>query len=280
MIRAVEASADYELCAQIYAEVEPDDGVTADQLQTASGTLLLSGDGGYAYVTRSSVHDSALAMVRVRPSARRQGIGSALLSAAAEAALGLGRHRLWGRVHEDDPASRRFVAERGFREVTRDVEIVLDVAPGDGEWAPGIVELTPEHLAGAYQVAAEAIPETALPQVAQARPFDEWVKEEERQGAMAAVAIEDGLVVGYARLYHVPGVEGRLENGLTAVLRSHRRRGLATALKRAQIAWAAEHGFREIVSEMVEGNAAMRGVNRRLGYRELPAKLVVEGWPS
>jgi RimJ/RimL family protein N-acetyltransferase len=51
-------------------------------------------------------------------------------------------------------------------------------------------------------------------------------------------------------------------------------------MKRAQIAWAAEHGYREIVSDMVEGNAGMRAVNRRLGYRELPAKLVVEGWPS
>ena len=51
-------------------------------------------------------------------------------------------------------------------------------------------------------------------------------------------------------------------------------------MKRAQIAWAAEHGYREICSSMVEGNAAMRGVNERLGYRELPALIVVEGWPG
>jgi mycothiol synthase len=280
MIRTVESDADYELCARIYAEVEPGDAVTPEQLRSATGVLLLSEGRGYAYVVRSSVEDAALAMVRVRPSARRQGVGSALLSAAADAALRLDRHRLWGRVHEDDAASRRFVAGRGFRELTRDVEILLDVAPGDGEWAPGIVELSREHLEGAYRVAAEAIPETALPQIAAARPFEEWVAEEDRFGAMAAVALDDDEVVGYARLYHVPGVEGRLENGLTAVLRSHRGRGIATALKRAQIAWAAAHGYREIVSEMVEGNAAMRAVNQRLGYRELPAKLVVEGWPQ
>jgi GNAT superfamily N-acetyltransferase len=280
MIRTVESDADFATCARIYGEVEPDDAVTAGQLRLATGVLLLGDEGGYAYVVRSSVEDAALAMVRVRPSARRQGLGSALLAAAAETALRLDRHRLWGRVHEDDEASRQFVAGRGFHEVTRDVEILLAVAPGDGEWAPGIVELAPEHLEGAYRVVAEAIPETALPQIAKAQPFDQWVTDEARLGAMAAVALDEGEVVGYARLYHVPGVEGRLENGLTAVLRSHRRRGIATALKRAQIAWAAQHGFREIVSEMVEGNAAMRAVNRRLGYRELPAKLVVEGWPS
>ena len=78
------------------------------------------------------------------------------------------------------------------------------------------------------------------------------------------------------RLY-ATGTPHRLENGLTAVLRSHRRRGIATALKRAQLAWAAEHGYREVVSEMVAGNDGMRAVNERLGYRPLPASIVVSG---
>jgi mycothiol synthase len=69
----------------------------------------------------------------------------------------------------------------------------------------------------------------------------------------------------------------RLENGLTAVRRSHRRRGIATSLKRAQFAWAFEHGYRELVTAMVVGNEAMRAVNERLGYRPLPASIVVSG---
>jgi len=280
MISRAESDADFETVARIYAEVEPGDAVDPEQLKTSAGTTLLHNGGGFGYVVRSSVTDACLGMVRVRPAARRRGIGSALLAAVAREALALERHRIWGRVHEDDAESRRYVAARGFHELTRDVQVILEVAPGDGQWAPGVVELTDEHLEGAYRVAAEATPEVALPQVAAARPFDEWVAEEKRLGAMASIALDDGEVVGYARLYHVPGVEGRLENGLTAVLRSHRRRGIATALKRGQIAWAAEHGYREIVSEMVEGNTAMRAVNERLGYRELPAKLVVEGWPS
>jgi mycothiol synthase len=280
MIRAVESSADLEACARIFADVEPVDRVTVAELAAADGTLLLADGGGYAFVKRSSVAESAYAMVRVRPSARRNGIGSALLEAAALEALALGTHRLWGRVHEGDAESCRFVTVRGFHEVTRDIEILLDVAAGDGEWAPGIVELADEHLEGAYRVVAEAMPETAVPQVAAAPPFEDWVQREYRFGAMAAVALDDGRVVGYARLYRLPAHEKRLENGMTAVLRSHRRRGIATALKRAQIAWAAEHGYTEIVSDMVEGNVAMRAVNERLGYRELPAKLVVEGWPS
>jgi GNAT superfamily N-acetyltransferase len=280
MIRLAESTRDFELCAEIFADVEPEERVTAEQLESSSGGLLLSGDDGYAYVKRSSVADNAYAMVRVRPSARRRGVGSALLAAAADHARELGRYRMWGRVHEPDRESLRFVTARGFREITRDIDIVLTVEPGDGAWSPGVVELTPEHLAGAYAVVVEAAPEMALPQIAAAPPFDEWVAEEQRLGAFAVVALEGDDVVGYAMLYRMPGHEHRLENGLTAVKRSHRRRGIATALKRAQIAWAAEHGYREICSSMVEGNAAMRGVNERLGYRELPALIVVEGWPG
>jgi len=276
MIRTAESRADLETCARIFACVEPEHRVTVDELAAASGTFLLGDERGYAYVTRSSVKDGALTMVRVRPSARRQGVGSALLDAAVREALRQGRHLLWGRIYESDADSRLFAAARGFREVMRDLEILLEVKPGDGVWMPGIVELAEEHLEGAYGVVAEATPETALPQIAAAPPFADWVEKEARLGAMAVVALDGDEVVGYARLYRLPGHEGRLENGLTAVSRSHRRRGIATALKRAQIAWAAEHGFTEIVSEMVEGNAAMRAVNERLGYRELPARIVVE----
>jgi GNAT superfamily N-acetyltransferase len=56
------------------------------------------------------------------------------------------------------------------------------------------------------------------------------------------------------------------ENGLTVVDRGWRRRGLATVLKRAEIAWAAENGIREIVTWTQRGNEGMRAVNERLGY--------------
>jgi RimJ/RimL family protein N-acetyltransferase len=117
----------------------------------------------------------------------------------------------------------------------------------------------------------------ALPQHAEAPPFDEWLEGEERRSAVTFVALDGDEVVGYARLHLVPALPDRLENGLTAVRKSHRRRGLATALKRAQIAWAAEHGYREIITSMVDGNVAMRAVNERLGYDPLPAWIVVRG---
>jgi len=60
-----------------------------------------------------------------------------------------------------------------------------------------------------------------------------------------------------------------------AVVRSHRGRGIATALKQTQLAWAAEHGYRELVTYTQEGNKRMRAINKKLGYRERPAWILV-----
>lgn len=275
MIRRAESRADLELCAEICNEVQPEDPVTADDLAEGNGVLLLHGEEGYAFVAPSSVADSAYAAIRVLPEARRRGVGSELLAALAPEAQGFGRTRVWGRVADD--GSLAFASRRGFSETSRDVTVVRELGAGDGDVRDDIVELADEHVRGAYEVAAECLPETALPQIAAAPPFDEWVAKEERHSPVAFVALDGDHVVGYARLLAFAGTPHRLENGLTAVRHSHRRRGIATALKRAQIAWAAEHGYTEIVTSTVDGNDAMRGVNRKLGYRLLREEIVVEG---
>ena len=53
---------------------------------------------------------------------------------------------------------------------------------------------------------------------------------------------------------------------MTVVRRDWRRRGLALALKRMELAWAAENGFREVVTWTQRGNEGMRRLNELLGY--------------
>lgn len=276
MIRTARTVDDYARCAEINNAVHPDRPVTADVLASAPGALLVQ-DDGYAYVAGSSIPDSAFAMVRVRPEARRRGVGGLLLAEARAQARELGCASLWGRVHEGDEETLAFADHRGFEEVNREFDVLLEIAPGDGDVAPGIEELRPEHIRGTYAVAAESIPDMALPQHAEVQPFDEWLVEEQRNSPVAFVALDGEQVVGYARLYSMPAVPQRLENGFTGVRRSHRRRGIAAALKRAQIAWAAAHGYTELVTSSVELNKAMRGVNERLGYKPLPGWVVVQG---
>jgi GNAT superfamily N-acetyltransferase len=277
MIRVAGTRADFERCAEIYNAVEPDRVMTAEDIASGKGTSFLHYDGGYAFVAPSSVTGSAFAMVRVHPEGRRRGIGSELLAAVREGAGELGRESVWGRVRDSE--SMAFVAKRGFTEVTQEVNVLRELRPGDGELAPGITELRDEHLREVYELCVETIPEIHVPLPGEAPPYDEWVQKEQWQASAGFVALDDGSVVGYARLYET-GLPHRLEHGLTAVRRSHRRRGLATALKRAQIAWAADNGYRELVTDMVEGNVAMRAVNERLGYRPLPQVFIVSGSAS
>jgi GNAT superfamily N-acetyltransferase len=277
MIRVAETRADFERCAEIYNAVEHDSAVTPEQTANGNGTTFLHDDGGFAFVGPSSVVGSAFGMVRVHPECRRRGIGSALLAAAREQARATGQERVWGRVRDSD--SLGFVVKRGFEEATREVVVVRKLEPGDGEVASGIVELRDEHLRGVYELCVETIPEIHVPLPGEAPPYDQWLEHEQRQASAGFVALDDGSVVGYARLYET-GLPHRLEHGLTAVRRSHRRRGLATALKQAQIRWASDHGYRELVTDMVEGNVAMRAVNERLGYRPLPPVFIVSGGVS
>ena len=83
-------------------------------------------------------------------------------------------------------------------------------------------------------------------------------------GSFAALA--DGDVVGYAGLLRWADDATKAEHGLTVVRRDWRRRGLASALKERQIAWAVANGLRRLVTYTQTGNESMQTVNARLGY--------------
>ena len=120
-----------------------------------------------------------------------------------------------------------------------------------------LAELEPEHLEGVYAVAVEATPDMVMDAAIEAAPHERWLAESE--GRIFHVALEGRRVVGFATLAPLAARPGVLEHELTAVLRSHRRRGIAEALKRAQLAWAAAAGYRQLVTYTQEGNDAIAG---------------------
>ena len=92
--------------------------------------------------------------------------------------------------------------------------------------------------------------------------------------ARAGCGVEDEASLAFAHRFGFTEVDrqveqhqGKAENGYTAVRREWRGRGVAAALKRTTLAWAASHGVTQIQTWTQRGNDAMRALNERLGYR-------------
>lgn len=233
----------------------------------------------------SSIEGCFYAIPRVLPDFRGRGVGTALYGALSNQAQSAGRESLLSRVREDDEGSLRFARKRGFEEISREIPVVLLLAKVEDAAveAPEGVEIVslserPDLAEGAWRVDGEASRDIPVEGMTN-RPFEEW-RALYLEGPSAVpeatlAAVADGEVVGYASLFAYPG--GSAEHGLTAVLRPWRGRGIATALKRTQIAWAKRAGYTEIRTANDEANVAMRGINARLGYVAEPASLLLRG---
>jgi GNAT superfamily N-acetyltransferase len=237
----------------------------------------------------SSIQSSLYAMVRVLPEHRGRGAGQQIYVALSQHAGELGRESLWGRVREDDAASRDFVRNRGFREAGREYEVVLDTALADtSSSALDGIELVsladrPDLEQAVYEVDCEVGADVPRPEGDdfEGQPFPRW-REQYLEGPGAVpdaliAALAGDAVVGYTGLRRRGASSPIAENMLTAVRHDWRRRGIATALKREQVARARAAGIEQIFTTNDETNAGMRGVNARLGYRPAPTHIVVSG---
>jgi len=219
----------------------------------------------------------ARADVRVTTAARGRGIGAALLDDLQSRSETLGASTLEVEVRDDDPGSLAWAEGQGFREVGRSVRLALDltateepaVAPPEG------VELVvwaerPDLAPGIYEVACEAYPDEPGSGDVAMEPFEAWLSQDMQGSGDRAdavfVALAGDEVVGYAKL-SMSARRGYVLHDMTGVKRAFRGRGIASALKRAEIAWAKREGFRTLETFNDELNAPIRALNEKHGYR-------------
>jgi GNAT superfamily N-acetyltransferase len=217
-------------------------------------------DGDLAYVT-----------IRVPRENRRQGVGTALHLRASEHAVSLGKARFYCVVRHDDADSLAYYSHRGYEEAGRMQDAFLDLATAQVEPAVPrgieIVRLTPERERGAYEVALEADADIPTGEQHASGTFEQW--SERNLGPfllrdLSFLAVEDRRVVGYALLHQHK--EDTAEHAMTGVARAARGRGIALALKQAQVAGAKASGLAWLRTQNDLGNASMRRVNDKLGY--------------
>jgi GNAT superfamily N-acetyltransferase len=100
--------------------------------------------------------------------------------------------------------------------------------------------------------------------------------EEFERSLFRVVAREAGRPVGVAGLLPYGARTDALEHAFTTVLRSHRGRGIAQALKAECVRWGAAHGYGELVTWTQTGNDAMQAVNVAAGFRPGHVSITVE----
>lgn len=287
-LRAVETDAD--LCAYVGIRnaVTPDEPADVRQqrerrerdpqrlylLAEHEGVTVGAGFGG-----RSDSPGRGFVSPRVLPEARRRGVGSALLAGLLAHLTAEGFALASAHVDGRDEGSLAFAARHGFEEVDRQVEQVRELGdeppaePPTGIRFVSIAE-RPELLRAAYELAQEGYADLATSDAVTVS-LDDWLRDEATLPAGSFIALARDEIVGYSGLCRLGDGGEVAEDGLTAVRRAWRRRGLATALKRAELEWAAANGIREIVTWTQQGNEGMRTANERLGYVDRSISITV-----
>ena len=279
-IRVAESDAHLEAYVAVWNAVEPDDIPTSVEAQRRRREsdprrlyLIAEVDGrpvASGYAGPSDAVGRGFLGPRVLPEARRRGLGTALIRRAAGHLEELGFGVAGAHVDGNDEGSLAFARRFGFEEVDRQVEQIRTL--GDeppAEPPPGVTFVSvaerPELLREAHPLGVQGWADMATAE-AVTISLEDWLADEATYPEGSFVALADGEIVGDSGLCRMGDDPSLAEDGLTVVRRDWRRRGLATALKRAELAWAARNGVREIVTWTQRGNDGMRAANERLGY--------------
>ena len=227
----------------------------------------------------------------VVPEARNRGTGSALYAAISHVARAAGKTGFDTELSVEQTAGQRFLANRGFVETDRNKMVRLDLAgltPLEVRAPDGIriesLAARPDLVPGVHAAALDAFPD--IP--SEDEPVDVGslnaftARDVDRVGIprdafFVATDEASGEVAGYANLSYEAGSTTVAYHDMTAVRRAFRGRGIATALKRATIAWAIDHGLEALETGNDVHNAPMRAVNAALGYLPMPDLIGLQG---
>jgi mycothiol synthase len=221
----------------------------------------------------------------VVPACRRQGVGSALFAEISARARALGKEEIQGEVQESDAGSRAFFEHRGFVPVGGEKAVVLElegldppeVAPPEGVRIVTRAE-EPDRLDEMYALATQA--DEDIPGSAGVQSYERWrandIDRPNTPPELCFLALAGDEIVGYAVLQDSGE---RAFHGLTVTRRDWRRRGVATALKHAEIAAAKQRGLKRLLTESEERNEPMRRLNEKLGCVPAPewSTVVIRG---
>ena len=236
--------------------------------------------------------DESQIHVAVPPANRRKGVGSHLLQ-HLEALTKLDSPKAiyaWGRGYDHD--SIAWAQKRGYVVERRRTEGVLDLAEFDAAKfrsaldkvaAQGIEVRTlwddqiGPYMYGLYRVAIETFRDVPFRSAgAGDTSYEAFASEikDSRCGKVFAIAFCESEIVGYSNLW-MPRTEGQSAVvDYTGVLKEHRGKGIAFAVKVAAAAEGARAGAKRIRTNNDPDNPAILHLNRKMGFHEVPGPVI------
>jgi mycothiol synthase len=230
----------------------------------------------------------------VNPENQGRGIGSALYTALLEKLAPLEPISVSTQVRESDTQAMRFAASRGYLEIKRDFESLLDITNFSSEpyqtkissleqsgvqlltWQEaGLLERRQE-LHQVFGIVRHDVPRAEPPTPISFEFLDENVlMDAETLQEASFYALENNKIIGFTGCFR-GAKEGWVDQWLTATTREARGRGIATALKIKQIQVVQKLGFTTIRTDNDTRNTAMLAINDKLGFERQPAVLVMK----
>ena len=236
--------------------------------------------------------------VRVHPEYRNRGIGAQLFEHHMKALEPHKPTKFKCSVDEDKPFALHFAKKRGFVEEVRHWESRLDVQAFDTAPYKGLEEKVndlgvklvplselmdraPNYKDRIYDLDWECTLDEPLPDPPVKPEKGPWLRQHFEnpnftpEAYLIAIdgAANENAWIGMNELSRSQEGDGLLYNGFTALRRGYRNKGIATALKVKNIAWAKANGFKEIRTWNNSVNKPMLAVNTKLGFEKQPADI-------
>ncbi len=228
--------------------------------------------------------------VSVDPEYHRRGIGSRMYDFVVGELAERGPSKLVTWTREDHPEYVKFITDRGYAFGMRYAVSRLAVDEFDFErWSPAVnrvldqgltihtvgelAAVDPDWKRSYYDLQWELFQDVPFTDPPTQQSFEQFCKrfENPRFSMESHWFARDGeRYVGSSGLWLSDADKEKLYTGLTGVVRSHRRRGIASALKVKGVEWARERGARVIETDNEENNP-MFDLNLQLGFRAVPA---------